>query len=172
MNQTLLPGTKEKQIAVLLLMAGGLLLLMALWLPKEEGPPGWEPLNGQLAGTLAELEEPAPVEAAPGTATPPALQEAASQPVEETASVAAPGHEDPPPGASSASPASDGKIDINRATAELLDTLPGIGAAKAQAIISDREQYGFFRSAEEITRVKGIGAKMLEKMKDHIVALP
>jgi competence protein ComEA len=63
-----------------------------------------------------------------------------------------------------------GKIDINRATIEELDTLPGIGAAKAKAIVGDREQNGPFGSVDDLERVKGIGPKMVEQMKDKIVA--
>ncbi|MFD0715048.1 ComEA family DNA-binding protein [Paenibacillus sp. GCM10027626] len=69
-------------------------------------------------------------------------------------------------------PDTDKAIDINRATEAELMTLSGIGKAKAQAIIADREQNGFFRSVEDLQRVKGIGAKMLEKLKPSIVAAP
>jgi competence protein ComEA len=68
--------------------------------------------------------------------------------------------------------ASDGRVDINRASAEELDKLPGIGMAKAQTIIDDREKNGPFRSADDLLRVKGIGPKLLEKMKPSIVAIP
>ncbi|XEC96780.1 ComEA family DNA-binding protein [Paenibacillus tarimensis] len=63
----------------------------------------------------------------------------------------------------------DGRIDLNGASAEQLVTLPGIGPAKAQAIIDDRDKNGPFRSIEEITRVRGIGTNIFEKMKDSIV---
>ncbi|RXZ77202.1 hypothetical protein EBB07_33550 [Paenibacillaceae bacterium] len=65
-----------------------------------------------------------------------------------------------------------GKIDLNHATAAQLETIPGIGPAKAMAIIEDRRTRGLFQSIEEVTRVKGIGAKMFEKMKDSIVVNP
>ena len=64
----------------------------------------------------------------------------------------------------------DGRIDINRATVTELDALPGIGPAKAQAIVADREANGPFRSVDDLLRVKGIGPKMLEKMKESVVA--
>ncbi|RAP76942.1 hypothetical protein DL346_15550 [Paenibacillus montanisoli] len=65
-----------------------------------------------------------------------------------------------------------GKIDINHATAEELDAIPGIGAAKAKSIVEDRKKNGLFRKADDLLRVKGIGPKLLEKMKSSIVVQP
>ncbi|CAH1221056.1 ComE operon protein 1 [Paenibacillus plantiphilus] len=73
-------------------------------------------------------------------------------------------------GSARESAVSDGLIDINAATAEELDALPGIGAAKALAIVKEREKNGRFHSVEDLLRVKGIGPKLLEKMKSSIVA--
>ena len=49
------------------------------------------------------------------------------------------------------------KIDINRAEAWLLEVLPGVGPAKAQAIVDYREQNGPFLNINELTKVEGIG---------------
>jgi len=65
-----------------------------------------------------------------------------------------------------------GKLDINRATAAELDDLKGIGPAKAQAIIQDREKNGKYASANDLLRVKGIGEKLLQGIEDSIVARP
>ncbi len=62
------------------------------------------------------------------------------------------------------------KIDINRAEAWLLETLPGIGETKAQAIIAYREQNGPFHNINELTRVKGIGVAIYEKIK-HLITV-
>lgn len=50
-------------------------------------------------------------------------------------------------------------VNINTATAAQLETLPGIGEVKAQAIIAYRETYGPFRSVNELTLVKALGRK-------------
>src|SRR5213078_4206649 len=61
-----------------------------------------------------------------------------------------------PTGKSSGTLAPGQKININSATAEQLDVLPGIGPVKAQAIIDYRNEHGKFKSIEEIQSVKGI----------------
>jgi competence protein ComEA len=61
-----------------------------------------------------------------------------------------------------------GKININSATAEELQQLNGVGAKKAQAIVSYREENGPFQSIEEISNVPGIGEKTLEQFRDQI----
>lgn len=62
----------------------------------------------------------------------------------------------------------DGLININTATSEELQALPGIGEAKAAAIISYREDNGSFSSIEDITNVSGIGESTFENIKDYI----
>lgn len=61
-----------------------------------------------------------------------------------------------------------GKVNINTANIEELDTLPGIGPAIAQRIVEYREANGLFRSIQDITLVSGIGDATFEKIKDRI----
>lgn len=61
-----------------------------------------------------------------------------------------------------------GKVNINTATAEQLDTLPGIGESTAQKIIADREANGSFASPEDLKRVSGIGDKKYAELADLI----
>jgi competence protein ComEA len=60
------------------------------------------------------------------------------------------------------------KININTAAEWLLDALPGIGTTKAQAIIDYRTKNGFFRNIDELTKVKGISASVLAKIRPLI----
>ena len=61
-----------------------------------------------------------------------------------------------------------GKININTATSEELQSLKGIGPSTASSIIAYREEYGGFSSIEEIMNVKRIGEKTFAKIKDRI----
>lgn len=61
-----------------------------------------------------------------------------------------------------------GKININTASLEELDTLPGIGPVIAQRIIDYREGIGGFPSIEAITEVSGIGEATFGKIKERI----
>ncbi|HIS79167.1 ComEA family DNA-binding protein [Anaeromassilibacillus sp. An200] len=59
-------------------------------------------------------------------------------------------------------------VNLNTATLEQLDTLPGIGPVTAQAILDYREENGPFTSVEELEQVYGIGEKTLEKLRDSV----
>ncbi|MCP5464290.1 MAG: helix-hairpin-helix domain-containing protein [Deltaproteobacteria bacterium] len=61
-----------------------------------------------------------------------------------------------------------GVVNINTASAEQLTAVPGIGAAKAQAIVELRSQKPFSH-VEDLLLVKGIGEKSLQKMKAYFV---
>ena len=60
-------------------------------------------------------------------------------------------------------------VNVNRADATMLaDSLDGIGLAKAQAIVAWRTQHGAFKRAENLTEVKGIGARTVERNRGFI----
>jgi len=63
-----------------------------------------------------------------------------------------------------------GPIDLNAATAEELQNLPGIGEKRAADIIADREKNGPYRFPEEITRVKGIGEETVAELLPYVTA--
>lgn len=97
-----------------------------------------------------------------------------------SATLAAPASGAKPPAAHSAAPASHTKaqeaakstqeeeggvkVSINSATAEELSkALKGVGLKKAQAIVSYREEYGPFKSVEDLKQVPGMGGKLVER---------
>ncbi len=59
-------------------------------------------------------------------------------------------------------------VDLNRATAEELDRLPGVGPATAAAIVAHREQRGPFRSVDDLLQVRGIGTAKLEALRGQV----
>lgn len=58
------------------------------------------------------------------------------------------------------------KVNLNSATVEQLTRLPGIGAKKAAAIVEYRTKIGKFKSVNDLTKVKGIGQKMIVKLQN------
>ncbi|MCH7493403.1 helix-hairpin-helix domain-containing protein [bacterium] len=69
---------------------------------------------------------------------------------------------------SPAPPAVPGLVNINSASNEELQTIPGIGPVLAGRILEYRQSFGGFTSVDELTNVKGIGEKTLAKMLPHI----
>jgi competence protein ComEA len=67
-----------------------------------------------------------------------------------------------------ATPSADNPLDINSATQEQLDNLPGIGTTKAQQIIAFRQQNGPFQKTDDLQNVPGIGPGIFAKIKDLI----
>jgi competence ComEA-like helix-hairpin-helix protein len=77
------------------------------------------------------------------------------------------------PSTAAASPqASGGVVDLNRATAEELRTLPGIGPALASRVVAWRVAHGPFRSADELENVPGIGRKTATRLRPRVTASP
>ncbi len=60
------------------------------------------------------------------------------------------------------------EVNINQADVDTLTLLKGIGKAKAQAIISYREQHGKFTAVEDLMKIKGIGEKIVLANKDQL----
>jgi competence protein ComEA len=61
-----------------------------------------------------------------------------------------------------------GPVDLNTATADQLDTLPGVGPSTAAAIIDHRDASGPFASVDELLDVRGIGEAKLEALRDLV----
>jgi competence ComEA-like helix-hairpin-helix protein len=72
-----------------------------------------------------------------------------------------------PAGRAHAGKAVAGVINLNTAPAEVLSLLPGVGPAKAAAILSYRKRRPF-RTVDELVRIKGIGRKMVRRLRPHL----
>lgn len=59
-------------------------------------------------------------------------------------------------------------VNLNTATSEELQTVPGIGPATAEKILQMRKNYGAFKSVDDLLAIKGIGPKRLEKMRKYL----
>jgi competence protein ComEA len=60
------------------------------------------------------------------------------------------------------------KLNLNKASAEQLEAVPGIGKAKAQAILAHIQQNGPITSQKQLTEVKGIGDKLAAKIGQYV----
>ncbi len=63
----------------------------------------------------------------------------------------------------------EAKLDLNRATAQELQELPGIGPVLARRIVEHRTNNGFYHSIQELLEVKGIGQKRMARMRPMVL---
>src|SRR5262249_13999161 len=136
------------------LLAGAAVIGYALLHPAPAGIPGWEPANDALR---AAMDSPAANAAPEASAAPAAGSPHAAAPSDEPSVADA-------PSASSSVPAQE-LLDLNSATENQLDALPGIGPAKAKAIVAYRNSWGGFHSVDDLLQVKGIGDKLMDKLR-------
>src|SRR5438876_5283107 len=59
-------------------------------------------------------------------------------------------------------------VNINTATSEELQQVPGIGPATAEKILQMRKSYGVFKSVDDLLAIRGLGPKRLEKMRKYL----
>ena len=141
---------------VLLLLTIACLAFFAGWYLGGQSAPGTVQITTQYSpdpSVMASL----PVSQTPVTASPVPSETA---PVESETQTPAP--------SPSAPEQQSGRININTADSEELQTLPSIGEKRAADIIAYREEHGPFRIVEDITNVSGIGEGILSQIIDHI----
>ncbi|WDM31386.1 helix-hairpin-helix domain-containing protein [Paenibacillus mucilaginosus] len=136
---------------------------------EAEEKPAQPPKQGEAA-TASESREAVPAQGvgqagAAGTPQSAEAAEAADGPKPQGGGSSVPSAGSPPASQSPAA-SSAALLNLNQATAEQLDALPGIGPSRAAAIIElRRKQGGAFRSLDELLEIKGIGEKSLQKLK-------
>jgi len=59
-------------------------------------------------------------------------------------------------------------VNVNSASAKELQILPGIGRVTAERIVAYRSEHGNFSRSEDLIKVKGIGSKTLEKIREQV----
>ncbi|MCC6522286.1 MAG: helix-hairpin-helix domain-containing protein [Polyangiaceae bacterium] len=131
---------------------------------------GGPPAMPSSSAAAAPVDEPTAL--APAGAPPLALGTAAA--VVDVAPGAS-GSATAAPGSASATPSgltADGRVILNLASEPDLRHLPGVGARRAQAILELRGRLGRFRRLEELLRVRGIGPRMLQRMRPRLVLDP
>lgn len=84
------------------------------------------------------------------------------EPADPSAAAASPG------GASSGATGPGGAVNLNSATLEQLDSLPGVGPVTAQSILDWRQENGRFTAVDDLLDVSGIGEKTLEDLRDRV----
>lgn len=115
---------------------------------------GWM-LRGSRSASPIQVETQYPLTQAEATLTQPTPEPSAAE-------------ESPAPSEPSDKVLPGEMVNINTATAEELQRLPGIGATRAQAIVDDRAANGPFRIPEDLTRVSGIGEATLQGLIDYV----
>jgi competence protein ComEA len=142
----------------LLLRAGGWLLLLAglAWLGHQS-----------TTHALADVERPAerPAAAAPSRRDPPLPLSVVGVPTVTASALLVPACK---AGAGDAFTA-DGKLILNRADADDLQKLPGIGKKRAEAIVALRQRLGRFRRVLDLLRIRGIGPRSLRRLRKLVV---
>ncbi|WEK53094.1 MAG: helix-hairpin-helix domain-containing protein [Candidatus Cohnella colombiensis] len=168
--------SKRNFIGVIGLIGVGMILIIysLFFTRSNDAIPGWEPVAAQLKLTLESLHPERPVDQgnlnSSSTPTPseivkaPAPVVVSNEPLYDGGNVSSTQLPNVPVPVSEANEVEAHLVNLNSATQAQLEDLPGIGAAKAKAIIAYRELHQGFRAVNELLKVKGIGPKIYEKL--------
>lgn len=153
--------TEVRMIAGLILAVAAGVGVGRFWGPPAPGgtPGAVNVIRATPTPSVATTQTPAPPTptAAPPSIAPEFLA-AAPTPASSPAPTAPPPEVPPVPGT----------LDLNKASKAELELLPGIGPAKADAILALRAERGAFRSVDELDDVSGIGPKTLERLRPFL----
>lgn len=137
-------------------------------LPSKEGAPEIKAAPELVARSREAIARGEGAAAAsPGSAASAAAAPASSS-TAIPARAAAPASAAPAPAVASAAADNPAVLDLNAATPAELERLPGIGPARAAAILAERAKLGGFASVDQLRAVRGIGEKSLEKLRPHL----
>ncbi|MCM3267231.1 ComEA family DNA-binding protein [Paenibacillus elgii] len=195
-----MPHFSEKALVRLacLTLAVGVLIVLLLWRPwtSDEVPAGFKAADVEMRKLLQEQNEARQANGLPGEAKAakdeknsaaepkgnPIAEKASAESAPKPTAAGSPPEEATAVGAAfdpvkaaagKPSESASGKINLNTATAKQLDELPGIGASRAEAIVELRKKLGgSFKSVDQLLEVKGIGEKMLKKIKPLVTLEP
>jgi competence protein ComEA len=175
-----LPYFSRSQLGVILLLGAALLGLYA-WRAYVFFPPA-PPPPGTLSLAFVEVAGKAPHPGVYSFPKPPSLREvwakagAVGTPSDPDKTIASGSRvEVTPEGGFSVATMSGAQlltlglpIDLNRASAEDLDAIPGLGPALAQRIVDYRQAHGPFKQVEDLRKVSGVGPQNLQKLKPFL----
>ena len=175
-----LPYFSRSQLGVVLLLGAALLLLYA-WRAHVFFSPALPP-PGTLSLAFVEVAGPVPHPGVYSFPRPPSLREvwakagAVGASSDSDKTIASGSRVEVTPDSGYRVAAMSGAqlltlglpMDLNRATAEDLDAIPGIGPALAKSIVDYRQAHGPFKKVEDLSEVRGIGPQNLQKLKPYL----
>jgi comEA protein len=139
---------------------------------RDGGPAKWAAVAVLGAASVAGITYSA-VRQHPGVPSPPIVLPAPSPTPALT--TPAPERSSPTPAAAPASapaPSAHAVLDLNTASAAELELLPGIGPALASRIVEHRATVGLFARVDDLDKVRGIGPKLLERLRPYVRVAP
>lgn len=160
---------KDRAFGISIALLGGVLL----WLSgnnQVKGIAGWETVNTQMEQMIsANTDSGQPTDSSGGKLAKEANVQPTAIPALSNTQTEAPSASKTVEGTvkteAIVAPATEGMVNVNTAEVNELMNLPGIGTKKAEAVIDYRKSHGLFKGLADLGKVKGIGPKMLEKLK-------